>query len=141
MTTIKLERRPFPGWLPIAALALLAGALFCWWVWRSLHANEIIGLAVPDRYRDLAVAYDGRIWVPTKVDRLTLFPDHQMTKVGAVEGLALYANPEHGMGGGGGGVEPPPALKTQPWGRIYVQVGPGRYLPLRWRASEGPWPR
>ncbi len=137
MTVIKVERRPVPAWLPIAVLVVLAAAVLGSWAWRSLHPDEEIGFDVPARYRGLAVAYEGRVWVPAGVEQLTLFPDGQMTKVGVVDGMPIYANPIHGMGGGGGGVEAPASLRTQPWGRIYVRVGEGRYLPMKWRSLHG----
>lgn len=135
MAEIRLERRAVSGWVALMVLVLALAALATYWLWRSHPSAELVGFDVPPGYRDLVVAYEGRAWVPANVSQVALFPDRQMVEVGQAAGMKLYANSAYGMGGGGGGVPPPANLVTQPWGRIYVRVDEGRYLPLRWRTD------
>jgi hypothetical protein len=128
---LEVERKAVPGWLPWAMLAFLAaGILVAWAVWSVRHAPPL-GAGIPPAYQDLALAYQGHVWVPTKLEVPARFTDGDMVKVGRAGGHDLYANRAHGLGWGV--ARAPQGLETGPWGRVYVRLDDGRYLALRWR--------
>lgn len=135
MADIKVEKRAVPGWVPLAALlAVLAAALMAWGLWSNRPAEQV-GLYDPARQASLVVPYEGRSWIPADVDQAVRFSDDEMLQVATVNGVALYANPDEGAGGGGGDTAIPQGLETQPYGRIYLRMADGRYLPMVWRSE------
>lgn len=135
MADIRVERRAVPGWVPIAALAiLLIAALIAVGIWLN-RPPERIGTYDPRRHAGLVIPYEGQAWIPADVNQAVQFPDEAMIRVATVEGVDLYAHPGKGMGGGGGGTDVPPGLETGPYGRIYVKMEDGRYLPMVWRSE------
>ena len=152
MADIKVERKSHMGWLWAALAALLAIALIAWFTWpwgtaeqeRTIAeqpgmetpvAGENQGVYDPDQQANMVVPYEGRQWIPADVNQAVRFQDEEMVLVGSVQGVNVYAHPQEGAGGGGGDAQIPGRLETQPYGRIYLRMGPDRYLPMVWESE------
>ena len=136
MAKIRVEKMDnAPAWLPWAALLILFAALLIGWGLFSSPSAQQVGLYEPSRQAGLVVPYEGRRWVPVDVSQAVRFSDREMEQVATVNGVTLYAHPTRGMGGGGGETVVPDGLATQPYGRIYLRMADGRYLPMVWSSA------
>lgn len=140
MADIKVEKRSSTpwGWIVLGALAVLALA---WILFAAFTPDQPAGtiaergVVTEEQTANMVVSYEGQEWIPASVDQTAQFNDEEMVVVGEQEGVLIYAHPETGLGGGGGDLDVPQGLETQPYGRIYLKMDDGSYLPMVLRSE------